>query len=115
MANRIWEQLTGDNPLTGHWPIDDETITRNYIAIQRAAQLLCEWQRGADHFTAHLYRLMRKADRENRAKLFSAFEFEAIAFELWDQSADPRSFYKFFQVGHTFQKPEFQALPPDCY
>lgn len=42
-----------------------------------------------DHFSAHLFRLIRKADSHNRRRLRDAFPDHVAAYEAWERGDTP--------------------------
>jgi|SRR5579862_6696772 len=68
---------------------------------------------GADHFSAHLYRLIKKADYENRLKLMSVFPRHVEVLELWECS-NGRSRLWVCHRGHINCRPSDESHPSRC-
>ena len=70
------------------------------MTLENAITQVYYWQYSHKHndpatnFSSKLLDLFRKADRDNYAKLKSAFPEMAQALEMWDQSPDPDEFFR---------------------
>ena len=70
---------------------------------------LWEWQfAGADHFSAHLFALIAKADVENRLKLSFGFPDHVRIFNRWEMCSNPETFFQqFFEAEPEQKDPEW--------
>jgi hypothetical protein len=83
----------------------DSTLSMDKIKqfkgeLRRAVFELYLWNRkNADHFTARLFGLIGKADRENQFKLSLGFPIEVLAWHLWQASEREDEFFRKYEVG----------------
>jgi hypothetical protein len=66
----------------------------DFEPLREAIERLIDFKQGNHNFTAELYNLFAKADLLNTIKLRVGFPLEGLAFELWKQSKNERSFFK---------------------
>lgn len=65
--------------------------------------------RGADSFSAQLYRLFEKADLNNRARLGSAFPIQYKTWLDWQNSPNERDFFKEYLIPISTRELQFQC------
>jgi hypothetical protein len=63
----------------------------------------------ASHYTAHLLRLIMKADGVNRHTLAKAYPLHVEMFQEWWDTPNPKDFYDRYNV-HRHYRPEREAL-----
>lgn len=76
----------------------DEALKAYEERKRKAVMDLYYWKQGGDFFTAQLYSLMAKADKDNRFRLSVGFVAESEAYDEWQASPDKAEFFKKYGI-----------------